>query len=230
MNIGIIGTGNMGRTLGLVWAELGHEVFFGVREGPQAEQAASLAHHAKVPPRHGSNQEAARFGDVLLYTPRGISPFEVLGPEHGSLLAGKTVIDIGNQEIPPDFAYPAITCSLAEALARQAPGAHIVKAFNTVPMETFELCPEVIRPYRIAAFVAADDAKSRTIILQLAQEMGFVPVDCGALRQARLLESAADLIRLLNIGQKRPGANFSIPNVPAAEHPRLGGRQASKLK
>jgi predicted dinucleotide-binding enzyme len=29
MKIGIIGTGNMGRSLGLVWAELGHEVFLG---------------------------------------------------------------------------------------------------------------------------------------------------------------------------------------------------------
>jgi len=31
MKIGIVGTGNMGRSLGLVWAECGHEVFFGAR-------------------------------------------------------------------------------------------------------------------------------------------------------------------------------------------------------
>jgi predicted dinucleotide-binding enzyme len=79
-------------------------------------------------------------------------------------------------------------------------------------------------------FVAADDAKARTTVLHLAQEMGFVPIDCGALSQAHLLESAGDLIRLLMIGQKRTGANFSVVSVPAAEHPRLGGRQASALK
>ena len=31
MKIGVIGTGNMGRHLGLLWAEQGHEVFFGSR-------------------------------------------------------------------------------------------------------------------------------------------------------------------------------------------------------
>ncbi len=230
MKIGIIGTGNMGRSLGVLWAEIGHEVCFGAKNESQAAQAAALAGHTKIPPRYGSNQEAARFGEVLLYTPRGVPPSEVLGPEHASLLAGKTVIDLNNQEVPADFAFPAITRSPAETLAEQSPGANVVKAFNTVPMETFELCPDAIKPYQVAVFVAADDEHARTTVLQLAQEMGFLPVDCGALHQAHLLESAADLIRLLVISQKRTGANFSLVSVPAAEHSRLGGRQASALK
>jgi predicted dinucleotide-binding enzyme len=71
----------------------------------------------------------------------------VLGADYASLLAGKTVIDINNQEVPSDFAFPAITRSLAETLAEQAPSAHVVKAFNTMSMETFELCPVAIRSY-----------------------------------------------------------------------------------
>lgn len=46
MKIGIVGTGNMGRSLGLVWAECGHEVFFGARNLEKAKAAAELSHHS----------------------------------------------------------------------------------------------------------------------------------------------------------------------------------------
>ncbi len=45
MKIGIVGTGNMGRTLGIVWAELGHEVFFGSRDAQKGKQSAEFACH-----------------------------------------------------------------------------------------------------------------------------------------------------------------------------------------
>ena len=235
MKIGIIGTGNMGRSLGLVWAERGHEVFFGAREPAKARAAALLAVKLSgdtgVDRRHGTNAQAARFGDVLLYTARGVPPAEALGePDAASLLAGKVVIDMNNQEVPPDFAFPAITVSLAERLAQAAPDARVVKAFNTMAQETFELCPEAIRPYRVSVFVAGDDEAARCTVMDLAAEIGFVPVDCGPLVQARLLEGAGDFIRFLMIGQKLADANFSLAHVPDAEQPRLGGRQESSLK
>jgi 8-hydroxy-5-deazaflavin:NADPH oxidoreductase len=32
MKIAIVGSGNMGRSLGILWAEQGHQVFFGSRD------------------------------------------------------------------------------------------------------------------------------------------------------------------------------------------------------
>jgi predicted dinucleotide-binding enzyme len=43
MRIGIIGTGNMGRALGLRWARGGHDVLFGSRDLSKAETAAASA-------------------------------------------------------------------------------------------------------------------------------------------------------------------------------------------
>jgi len=66
-------------------------------------------------------------------------------------------------------------------------------------------------------------------VLDLAREMGFRPIDCGFLQQARLLETAADLIRLL-ISSHGLNTNFALVNTPDAPSRTLGGRQASALK
>ncbi|MDJ0635974.1 MAG: NAD(P)-binding domain-containing protein [Xenococcaceae cyanobacterium MO_188.B29] len=75
MKIGILGSGNMGRSLGILWAEQKHEVFFGART---TEKGKAVAESAGNNTQGGTNDEAAAFGDVLLYTIRGINPTEVL--------------------------------------------------------------------------------------------------------------------------------------------------------
>jgi hypothetical protein len=67
--------------------------------------------------------------------------------------------------------------------------------------------------------------------MQLAEEIGFVPVDSGNLRNARLIEGLGDFIRLMIIGQQQGGyATISVNVLPAAQTQRLGGRQVSSLK
>jgi predicted dinucleotide-binding enzyme len=225
MKIGIIGSGNMGRSLGIVWTELGHQVFFGGRDLEKARQAAALT-HGKA--QFGTNDEAARFGDILVYSLRGIPPSEAL--QRVESLDNKIVIDLNNSEIPPDFAYRPITISHAEKLQQQIPRARVVKAYNTFPQEIIELFPDKIRQFKVAAFVAADDQNARNTVIELSRELGLEPIDCGPLQRAALLEGLADFIRFLLVGGGRPDANFSIVDVPDAENPRLGGRQVSKLK
>jgi predicted dinucleotide-binding enzyme len=225
MKIGIVGSGNMGRSLGIVWTELGHEVFFGGRDLEKARQAAALT-HGKA--RFGTNDEAALFGEILVYSLRGIPPSDAL--QKPDSLDNKIVIDLNNSEIPPDFEYRPITISHAETLQQQIPRARVVKAYNTFPQEIIELFPDKIRQFNIATFVAADDPDARNAVLELSRELGLDPIDCGPLKRARLVEGLADFIRFLLIGGGRPDANFSIVDVPDAENPRLGGRLPSKLK
>jgi predicted dinucleotide-binding enzyme len=225
MKIGIIGSGNMGRSLGIAWTELGHDVFFGGRDPEQVRQAAALT-DGKA--RSGTNDEAAVFGEVLLYSLRGVNPSAAL--QRVDSLDNKIVIDLNNSEIPPDFAYEPITLSHAERLQQQIPRARIVKAYNTFAQEIIELFPDRIRSFKVATFVAADDQNARKIVIELSRELGLDPIDCGPLRRARLVEGLGDFIRFLMIGGGRPDANLSIVDVPDAENPRLGGRQASKLR
>lgn len=226
MKIGIIGSGNMGRSLGILWAEQGHEVFFGARTVETGQAIAAMAGHQT---QGGTNDDAAAFGDALLYTIRGIHPAEVLASV--DVLAGKVLIDCNNQKIPAGFAYPPITQSLAEKLATDVPQARVVKAFNTMAQEVFELAPNPLKSHQVSVFVAGEDVSAKQTVMQLAQDIGFHPVDCGELRQARLIEGLGDLIRLLIIQQQKGAyATISVHTLPPAETQRLGGRQTSSLK
>lgn len=226
MKIGIIGSGNMGRSLGIVWAEQGHEVFFGART---AEKGQAIRAIAGQHTQGGTNDEAAAFGDVLLYTIRGTDPAEILTST--DVLTGKILIDCNNQEIPEGFAYPPITQSLAEKLASEVPHAKVVKAFNTMSQEVFELAPEPLRSNNVSVFVAGNDESAKQTVMQLAQDIGFNPIDCGELRHARLIEGLGDFIRLLLIQQQRGAYTaISVHALPPAQEQRLGGRQASNLK
>jgi len=234
MKIGIIGSGNMGRSLGILWAEQGHEVFFGARTPEQGRdiaanevvaRSASTGHNTQG----GSNDEAAAFGEILLYAVRGVNPVEVFSSI--GVLDGKILIDCNNQEIPENFAYLPITRSLAEKLAAEVPKVRVVKAFNTMAQELFELAPEPLKAYNVSVFIAGDEASAKQAVMQLATEIGFQAIDCGELRHARLIEGAADLIRLLMIQQKMgSSATISVHVLPTAQTQRLGGRHASNLK
>jgi 8-hydroxy-5-deazaflavin:NADPH oxidoreductase len=226
MKIGILGSGNMGRSLGILWAEQKHEVFFGARTAEKGKAVAESSGHNT---QGGTNDEAAAFGDVLLYTIRGVNPAEVLTSI--DLLNNKILIDCNNYDIPENFAYPPIEISLAEKLANEVPQARVVKAFNTMAQEVFELSPQPLNEYDVSVFVASDDAEARKTVMKLAQDIGFAPVDCGELRFSRLLEGLGDFIRYLIIGQKLGShTTISVKTLPEAQNQRLGGRQSSSLK
>jgi predicted dinucleotide-binding enzyme len=225
MKIGIIGSGNMRRSLGILWAEQGHEVFFGARTAEKGKAVAELAGQGT---QGGTNEEAAAFGEVLLYSARGVHPAEVLASTE--VLTGKILIDPNNSTIPDGFAYEPIVKSLAETLAEQVPSAIVVKAFNTMAQEVFELAPSPLKEHQVSVFVCGDDAEARQVVMKLAEDIGFVAVDCGALRQARLVEGLGDFIRFIIIGQlQNPYATISVNVLPAASEQRLGGRQTSNL-
>lgn len=226
MKIGIIGSGNMGRSLGILWAQQGHQVYFGSRDVAKGEAVAEFAGKGT---QGGTNDQAAAFADVILWTVRGVMPQEVLS--NTEVLDGKIIIDCNNQEIPEEFAYPALAESLAQKLAKAVPKARVVKAFNTMAQEVLELAPEPLKDYQVSVFVAGDDEAARKTVMQLAEEIGFAPVDCGVLRHARLVESLGDFIRLMIIGQQQGAyATISVNVLPAAPEQRLGGRQTSTLK
>jgi 8-hydroxy-5-deazaflavin:NADPH oxidoreductase len=226
MKIGIIGTGNMGRSLGILWAERGHEVFFGSRDPQKGKAIAQFAGHGS---KGGTNDEVAAFSDVMLYTTRGIMPSAVLSST--DVLSGKVLIDCNNWDIPEGYAYKPIIESLAEKLAADVPHAHVVKAFNTFAQEVFELSPTPLKNYNVSCFTCGDNESAKKTVMSLAEEIGFAPVDCGALRSARMLEALGDFIRFAIGGMKLgPFATISVNKLPAAQEGRLGGRQASNLK
>jgi predicted dinucleotide-binding enzyme len=196
MNIGIIGAGNVGGTLGARWARNGHTVAFGARD-PNSPASRELLQNA------GSGTattmaDAAKSGDVLLVsTPWGVTRqvIESLGN-----LTGKIVIDATNPVLP-DLSGLSLgtTTSAAEQVAQWASGAHVVKAFNTIGFNI--MADPSFGPSRALLFYCGDDAAAKQTVKSLAAELGFDPQDAGPLRQARLLEPFALLWISLAYGQ-----------------------------
>jgi predicted dinucleotide-binding enzyme len=209
MKVGIIGTGNMGRALGLRWAGNGHDVFFGSRDRAKAEAvAAGGGKHA----RGGDFDEAAAFGEVILYTIRDVLPSSLLS--NAKVLAGKIVIDCNNGDLPDDFRFTPPIPSLAEKLATDIPQARIVKAFNTMAAPVLELDRAKLATHRVSVFLCSDDPAAKTVVGGLAEELGFIPVDSGELERARLVEQVADFIRFQIAGMRRgPFATISIQQI-----------------
>src|SRR6266568_907166 len=103
-------------------------------------------------------------------------------------LAGQIVVDISN---PVDFAtfdslvVPPGT-SAAEQIAAAAPGARVVKAFNTTFAGTLVAGEAGGAPLDV--FVAGDDADAKQAVADLAASGGLRPIDAGPLKRARELE------------------------------------------
>jgi predicted dinucleotide-binding enzyme len=220
MKIGVIGTGNMGRALGLRWARAGHHVFFGSRDLGKAKAAAVSVNG---PTLCGDCDAAAAFGDVVLYTVRDVLPSNLL--RQPQALAGKIVIDCNNSaifglDIPdpnlrPGVHFAAPIPSLAERLAADVPTAHVVKAFNTIPATVIALDRETLTPHGVSVFLCADDSQAKSVVSGLAEELGFVGVDSGTLERAQLVEAVADFIRFQIIEMGRgPFVSIALHPVP----------------
>src|SRR5579872_7303533 len=130
MNIGIIGSGNVGGALGTRWAKGGHRVTFGSRD-PNGKDIKDLLARAGSNARAATMQDAAKSAEVLLVATPWLVTKEIV--QGLGDLSGKVVIDAVNPLLP-DLSGLALanTTSAAEQMAGWARGARVVKAFNTV--------------------------------------------------------------------------------------------------
>ncbi len=199
MKIGVLGAGMMTEALAAGWVRAGHDVLIG---GRTPAKTATLAE--RVGARAGTLREAAEFGDAVLVAVLLAGVEETLraagGPE--GTLDGKTVLDCGNAVDVSDFSqvFFAGGTSVAEEVARLAPGAHVVKAFNQAHAAVWTMRPPSFdgRPFVVP--IAGDEAGKATA-RTLIGDLGAESLDAGDLTQARHLEAMAIVvIRLLFSG------------------------------
>lgn len=185
MNIVIAGSGNVGRALAAGWKKAGHTVTFSARD-PGGAKAAELkqAGYAVAP-----QAEAAKVGEVIVLA----TPWDVTTATVNALgsLAGKIVVDATNPLTAKLELALGLTDSAGETVARLAPGAHVVKAFNTTGANN--MANSTYASGKVMMPVAGDDAAAKKTVMGLAGDLGFEPVDAGPLAMSRYLEPMAML-------------------------------------
>jgi len=181
--IGIIGSGNVGSNIGRAWAKAGYQVMFSSKD---IEADRRLAAQVGSGARAGTPQEAAAFGDVLLFAvPYGALP--ELGKTLGNALKGKVAIDASNPFAQRDgaIADEARAQGAGVVSARLLPGARIVRAFNAVGAARMGAMHET--PGTVGMPVAGDDAAAIEVASRLIKDIGFEPVVVGGLAMGKFL-------------------------------------------
>lgn len=178
--IGIIGNGNVGKSLTQGLKRSGYAVEAVGRNPPRVKEVARNADVIFLAVPFGERQNVLR--------------------EIGEAANGKPLIDVTNA-VTPNGDYAAdLKKSGAEHVQEQARNAKVVKAFNTVFAQN--MATGNAHGEKLSLFAAGDDPAAKEQVLNIGRDLGFDPVDAGPLANARWLETLGILNIKLGYGQK----------------------------
>ena len=184
MNIGVIGSGNIGANAAKLFAAAGHKVVISNSRGP--ETLEGLVEEIGPGVRAGTVEEAAGFGEVVMEA----IPFGRYGELPAERLSGKIFITASNYYPGRDGEVELGGLASGELIQKHLPGARVVKAFNTIHFGRLRDNgrPDAPVEERETVFVAGDDEEAKGIVSGLIEEIGFAPVDAGTLAESRRQE------------------------------------------
>lgn len=180
MEIGIIGSGNIGSTLAGYLTELGHQVMIANSRGP--ESLKEIADKTGVKPV--TTEVAAAAKDIIIIA---IPAKATVNLPKEILSASKAiVIDAGNYCPSRDGQIPDIAGGLTDSeWVAKVIGHPVIKAFNNIvaPSLASKALPAG-SPNRVSLSVAGDDDQQKQVVLKLVGEIGFDAIDGGPLSES----------------------------------------------
>lgn len=188
MRIGVLGSGDVARTLAGGFLKQGHEVLVGTRDPNK------LRDWLKANPRSsaGSFTDAASFGDVLVLAVKGSVAARALRLAGTTQLVGKVVIDACNPiaDQPPVNGvlrfFTSLDDSLMERLQKEFSVARFVKAFNSVGQA--QMVNPQLQGGPPSMFICGNDAAAKQTVSELLRSFGWDAVDMGMVEAARAIE------------------------------------------
>jgi len=177
VRIAILGSGQVGPALARGWSRHGHDVVIGTRQDAVADLAVA-------PPA-----EAVRDADLVVLAVKGEVAVELVTSLVGGL-DGRVLVDATN---PLDFSsgapglFVGTTDSLGEQVQRAAPGARVVKAYNTVG-NALMVDPD-LPGGPPTMFIAGDDSDAKQEVTDLLESTGWEVADLGGIAASRWLEA-----------------------------------------
>jgi predicted dinucleotide-binding enzyme len=208
MRYAVLGTGDVGRTLGGKLVELGHEVTLGSRTKDNPA-ALRWARDAGAGARAGTFAEAASAAEVVLVAVGGRVALDALEAAGTENVDGKVVLDVTNPLAFEDGQMrldPVESDSVGERIQRAFPHARVVKSLNTVNCKVM-VDPSLV-PGEHQIFVCGQDADAKEQVTRMLGEFGWPAhrvLDLGGIRSARSVEMLLplwlDLFRAIGHGE-----------------------------
>lgn len=168
----IFGTGDFGRSLGQRLLQSGYRVVYGSRRphscGPLPQGTQAMSH------------EAAAQSASLVFMCVHREHYDFLETTLAPQLKGKVVVDVSNN-LKKNL-YPEAN---AEYLQRLIPGAHVVKAFNTLSAWALQNGPSDANRQ---VYLCGNGAEAKQAVAEVATKLGFTALDKGSLSAAGELE------------------------------------------
>jgi len=204
--IAVIGTGDVGGALGPEFAEQGHTIVYGSRE-PERDAVKNLVGKTGDRASATTPADAAAQADIVVLAVPGLMVDQItrsLGD-----LSGKIIIDPTNPlERRMNRLEHAVDTSNAEIIQAAAPGAHVVKAFNTLNWRTMVDPSSAGGPVSIP--LVGDNDRAKETVAELVSGMGLEPIDVGPLRDARWVEGMLILWINNRFGGTRPSFDYHL--------------------
>lgn len=196
--VAVIGTGDMGNSLGPKLANIGYHVVYGSRD-PSRESIQVLIRKTDRNARATTPKEAAQSASIVLLAV-GWPAMEQVAQSLGNL-EGKIVIDVSFpfEQGPDGYPQSTVETSSAEMIQAWNPGARVVKW--GMPTAYYIDEPQELGQ-RPSNLIAADDRESKEIVARIAYAIGQDPFDAGPLRMSRAIE-AQTLLFMVPLYQRR---------------------------
>jgi len=200
MDVTIIGTGNMARGIATRALAGGQSITL---LGTETAKAQALADELSGDVRAGQVGDPLAGSVVVLAVWYAVVD-DILA-RYADQLEGKVVVDITNPIDVDAFEPLELEAgSAAQEIAAKAPGARVVKAFNTTFAGT--LAEGRVAGQPLDVFIAADDEDAKEIVSRIVTDAGLRPVDDGPLARAHELEA----LGFLHMALQQPlGTGFS---------------------
>jgi 8-hydroxy-5-deazaflavin:NADPH oxidoreductase len=189
VNIGILGTGDVGKSLAAGLQKPGNRVMLGSRS-PQGDTLQKWLSLSGKGAKAGSFAEAAKFGEVVIIATLWSGTENALALAGKENLAGKVVIDATNPLVfsagrPPELAL-GHRDSGGEQVQRWLPASRVVKCFNMVGHS------HMVNPSFPGGppdmFICGNDAAAKGTVTSILASLGWPATDLGGIEGARLLE------------------------------------------
>jgi NADPH-dependent F420 reductase len=190
MKIGILGTGDVGKTLANAFLATGHQVMMGSRQAAN-EKALAWAKEADagLAASTGTFADTAKFAEVAVLALSWTGAENALKLASAENLAGKVVIDAINPLTSGARGLELVighTDSAGEQVQRWLPGARVVKAFNSVGYGQMFKPDFPDGPPDM--FICGNDDAAKKTVTDILMSFGWSTIDVGGIEGARLLE------------------------------------------